>query len=98
MVREQEHYYVRAYATNSKGTSYGSKISFTTLEEETPAGLTGDVNVDEAVNISDVIMLLRYVMGGSTLTEQGMENADVNGDGSLNISDVITLLRMVMNS
>ena len=91
-------YYVRAYATNSKGTSYGSKISFTTLEEETPAGLTGDVNVDEAVNISDVIMLLRYVMGGSTLTEQGMENADVNGDGSLNISDVITLLRMVMNS
>jgi len=27
-------YYVRAYATNSKGTSYGSAISLTTLQEE----------------------------------------------------------------
>ena len=26
------HYYVRAYATNSEGTSYGSEVEFDTLE------------------------------------------------------------------
>ena len=33
-------YYVRAYATNSAGTSYGSVISFTTLSATIPTGVT----------------------------------------------------------
>jgi len=40
-------YYVRAYATNSEGTGYGSTLSFTTLEEVTDA----DGNVYETVVI-----------------------------------------------
>jgi uncharacterized protein (TIGR02145 family) len=35
-------YYVRAYATNSVGTSYGNEISFTTLVDYT--GQTGTIN------------------------------------------------------
>jgi uncharacterized protein (TIGR02145 family) len=38
-------YYVRAYATNDKGTSYGNEISFTTLE---PTGTTGYVYDSES--------------------------------------------------
>lgn len=34
-------YYVRAYATNSAGTSYGNEVSFTTLSETMTATLTG---------------------------------------------------------
>jgi hypothetical protein len=34
------YYYVRAYATNSAGTSYGSDQGFTTLNETTPPSLT----------------------------------------------------------
>ncbi|TDD99387.1 beta strand repeat-containing protein [Flavobacterium cellulosilyticum] len=33
-------YYVRAYATNSAGTSYGSVISFTTLSATIPTGIS----------------------------------------------------------
>ncbi|MBQ2907871.1 MAG: DUF1566 domain-containing protein [Bacteroidales bacterium] len=33
-LKERTTYYVRAYATNEKGTSYGDEISFTTEEEE----------------------------------------------------------------
>ena len=32
----QTTYYVRAYATNEKGTAYGEEVSFTTEEEEEP--------------------------------------------------------------
>jgi len=33
-------YYVRAYATNSAGTSYGNELSFTTLQNTTPPTVT----------------------------------------------------------
>jgi len=36
-------YYVRAYATNSVGTSYGNDMFFTTLSEETVADIDGNV-------------------------------------------------------
>jgi uncharacterized protein (TIGR02145 family) len=37
-------YYVRAYATNSTGTSYGAEKTFTTLAYEAPAVNTADVS------------------------------------------------------
>ncbi|MGE5456982.1 MAG: FISUMP domain-containing protein [Methanococcaceae archaeon] len=36
-------YYVRAYATNSGGTSYGDQVSFTTIQVEIPVLTTTDV-------------------------------------------------------
>lgn len=32
-------YYLRAYATNEKGTSYGNEVNFTTLEEDSIVGV-----------------------------------------------------------
>ena len=86
-------YYVRAYATNSAGTAYGDEVSFTTL----PDGMLGDVNIDGAITLDDVSMLLGYVMGSVQLSGQGLLNADVNEDGSITLDDVSVLLMMVMN-
>jgi len=36
-------YYVRAYATNTKGTAYGEQKSFRTYDQEMPTVFTGDV-------------------------------------------------------
>ncbi len=41
-------YYVRAYATNSKGTAYGEEISFTTLKSE---DVSGSINGHEYVDL-----------------------------------------------
>ena len=86
-------YYVRAYATNSAGTTYGEEVSFTTL----PDGIIGDVNNDGAITLDDVSMLLGYVMGSVQLSGQGLLNADVNEDGSITLDDVSVLLMTVMN-
>ena len=48
------------------------------------------------MNIQDVIVLLRSVMGGTTLSDEAQAVADVNGDQQVNINDVITLLRQTM--
>ena len=42
-------YYVRAYATNSEGTSYGSQLSFTTL-------VNGSVSICEAIDDCDLLI------------------------------------------
>ncbi|MEC3966841.1 cadherin-like domain-containing protein, partial [Flagellimonas halotolerans] len=42
-------YYVRAYAINSEGTSYGSEVSFTTTSNDTPSGSV-ITNQSECIN------------------------------------------------
>jgi hypothetical protein len=61
-------------------------------EDVTP----GDVNNDGVVNISDVTVLISYVLSNSgTINVQA---ADLNGDGNVNISDVTMLINQVLNN
>ena len=57
----------------------------------------GDVNKDGNVNISDVTMLIDYLLG--SVAEDGFDAnaADVNQDSSINISDVTSLIDMLLN-
>ena len=86
-------YYVRAYATNSVGTAYGEEVSFTTL----PAGIPGDVDLNENLSTNDAILILRHCMGGTHLSGQALLNADLDGNGSVSLNDAILLLRTLMN-
>ena len=54
--------------------------------------LTGDVNSDGEVNISDVNTLIDMILG-DTVDETG----DVNNDGEVNISDVNVLIEIILN-
>ncbi len=51
----------------------------------------GDVNGDNAVNISDVNAVIAMILAGT-----GMPAADVNGDGSVNVSDVNAVIAMIL--
>ena len=55
--------------------------------------VTGDVNGDGNVNISDVTALINLL-----LTKQGQSNpaADVNGNGEVNINDVTALINLLL--
>jgi ELWxxDGT repeat protein len=59
-------YYVRAYATNSAGTNYGSEMNFTTADGRP------EINTDA---VSDIGAF--YAMGNATLTDIGSEDSDV---------------------
>ena len=56
----------------------------------------GDVNGKDGVDISDVALLLRYVVGLVEETELHVSVADVNGKDGIDISDVALLLRVVV--
>lgn len=54
----------------------------------------GDLNGDQEVNITDVILSRRHIAGGyeQTIREAA---ADVNADGEINITDVILMRRFI---
>lgn len=56
--------------------------------------LTGDVNVDGLVDISDVVALVNMILGS---TERNAP-ADVNNDGQVDISDVVALVNMILGA
>ncbi len=59
------------------------------------ASLVGDVNVDGAVDISDVVQLVNIILGKQT---EVTSSADVNGDGTVDIRDVVKLVNIILGN
>ena len=58
--------------------------------------LLGDADVDGAVNISDLVLLNRYLLRKGTLSQQGGKNADMDANNCLNVLDSIYLQRHLL--
>ena len=79
---------------NTAGTvvsSGGMVISNTDVVISKPTVTRGDVNGDGSVNISDVTVLIDYLLNGNT-SGVNISAADCNQDGSVNIGDVTVLI------
>lgn len=59
----------------------------------------GDVNNDGRVDVQDVALITRHVLGVETLSTVQIEVADVNGDGMVNVQDItiITQISLGLN-
>ena len=67
------------------------------IEEATaPVGLRGDVNGNNIVDITDVTMLIGFLLNGDS-TGINMENADCNYSTNVDISDVTSLIGFLLN-
>ncbi len=64
------------------------------LKREEPAPLTGDLNGDRAVNISDATILQRHLAEFIKLDDDLLALADVNLDGDVNVKDVTEIQRI----
>ena len=59
--------------------------------------LYGDVNQDNELNILDIVMIIQFIIGDSTLEEQQQLIADVNQDSSVNILDIVILIDNIID-
>ena len=68
-----------------------------TTEETEPVPGTpdyGNVNLDDTVSISDVILLNKYLLGDTTCAEpEGLRNADVDENDLLDANDSLNILK-----
>jgi len=66
-------------------------------EDDFEVELYGDVNFDNSLDITDVILLINFVLG-QTPTEEESLTADMNQDGIVNILDVILLVNEILGT
>ena len=66
-------------------------------EEDFVVELYGDVNFDGSLDITDVILLVNFVLGQTPTEEQGL-TADFNQDSIINILDVIQLVNEILGT
>ena len=59
--------------------------------------LSGDVNLDDNINIIDVVMLVNIIIGEINPTVEQLVVADLNNDNSINVSDIILLVNIIIN-
>ena len=66
-------------------------------EEDFEVELYGDVNFDGSLDITDVILLVNFVLG-TTPTEEESLTADMNQDSIVNILDVILVVNEILGT
>ena len=59
--------------------------------------ILGDANNDGIVNISDIDVIINYIMNGSA-SPFVFEKADVNGDGIINVLDITGIVNIIYSS
>ena len=99
------NFYTKDSLTGQKKKYYArmEKGSFTSGITETGMGLEPiepvkfDVNCDSEINIADLIIMSRYLMGEYSLTENGIISADVNDDGVTDVFDLIQLRKKILS-
>ena len=88
-----------------------AKVSFdVTVGEGPEAGITtssnpngdgsflyGDANLDGYVDVSDAVLVAKYVNADSTgkISEQGLKNADCDGEKGVSTGDVTRILMFI---
>ena len=68
----------------------------TTTTPVKPDRLYCDTNDDGEIDIMDVIVLNKYLLGAGKLTNTGKKNSDTNGDGYLDTTDSLNILKRVV--
>ena len=58
----------------------------------------GDVDGNNSVNVLDVVALVQYVIGNSTLSDDQSCRADINSDNSVNVLDVVAIVNLIVNA
>tara|TARA_Y100001970_G_scaffold289271_1_gene419102 strand:- start:602 stop:1732 length:1131 start_codon:yes stop_codon:yes gene_type:complete len=61
-------------------------------------GVVGDINQDDIVNILDIIILINYILGVESPTDNQFFLSDINEDDTVNILDVVLLVNDILDS
>jgi len=92
---------VGAYGTYAVNTEKFYPMTTFTYGSDTPQPEEwelGDVNHDKTVDVSDVTLLITYVLNGSVAGDFFEGQANVNGDDEVDVADVTMLITTVLGS
>ena len=56
----------------------------------------GDVTLDNNVNVSDVVVLVNFILDIDAYNELQFQASDMNEDGNLNVQDIVLLVNLIL--
>ena len=59
--------------------------------------LSGDVNNDDIINIQDIIIIIGFILGSMTPTENQLFIGDINFDGIIDILDIVVIINIIFD-
>jgi len=65
-------------------------------EDDFVVELYGDVNFDGTLNVSDIVLIVSFILNTTTPTEEQFLTADISQDGLLNVQDIIMVVQEVI--
>lgn len=80
-------------AAEQTTTTTTTMVTTVTTEESLPMG---DINGDSKTDLTDLVLLQKYLVRRGTLTAEQAQRADLNADNRLNVVDVILLRRLLL--
>ena len=60
-------------------------------------GQQGDINLDQAIDVLDVVLLLNFIIELQSPTDDQIWLSDINQDDLLNILDIVALVGIILN-
>lgn len=91
-----EGYYEAYIVARSDDNIQKSNIIEFTIEEDYE-GLKGDGNLDGKVNVSDLVLLQKWILAKPDTTIECWQNFDMNNDNVLNVFDLCLLKRVIVS-
>ena len=81
---------------NSTAQAYAEKYGYKFESLGKAPEKTGDLNGDNEFNISDVLTLQKYLLGGSDTEITDWKQADLNSDGVLDVFDLVLMRKKLI--
>ena len=82
--------------TTTTTTSTTTTVTTTTTTEPTPVNLSGDLSLDGKINIADIVLLQKYLLGTEKFTRKQFEIGDMNKDGAVDAFDMVLLRKEII--
>ena len=84
------------------GNEVQVNIEIANIDKTLPDITIGDINQDEKIDVTDLLMLKRHLVAGSReswkITGDSLLVADMNEDGNVDVTDMLMLKRKIVNN
>jgi hypothetical protein len=67
-------------------------------EDDFVVDLYGDVNFDSSIDVTDIVIMVGFVLNSATPTDEQFLTADMNQDGIVNILDIIQVVSEILGT
>ena len=58
--------------------------------------LIGDINFDGQINVTDIVLLVSFILDQTTFDDDQLWVADINEDNNINVVDIVQLVTIIL--